>query len=115
VVATRAAQLTRQLLIFSRREVAGATVIDLNTVVTDMGKLLGRTLGEAIELVTDLATDLPRTKIDRGQVEQVLMNLVVNARDAMPTGGRHGSRQRAARPMAIGPSGRAIIPTPARA
>ncbi len=88
VVATRAAQLTRQLLIFSRREVARAEVIDLNVIVTDMKKLLGQALGEAIELVTDLGADLPRTKVDRGQIEQVLMNLAVNARDAMPTGGR---------------------------
>jgi PAS domain S-box-containing protein len=88
VVATRAAQLTRQLLIFSRREVARAEVIDLNAIVTDMEKLLGQALGEAIELVTDLAPDLPRTNVDRGQIEQVLMNLVVNARDAMPRGGR---------------------------
>jgi PAS domain S-box-containing protein len=87
VVAGRAAQLTRQLLIFSRREVAKAEVIDLNEVITDMENLLGQALGEAIELVTDLAPGLPLTKIDRGQVEQVLMNLVVNARDAMPTGG----------------------------
>jgi signal transduction histidine kinase len=88
VVATRAARLTRQLLIFGRREVTRAEVIDLNTVVTDMKSLLGRALGEAIELVIDLGPDLPHTRIDRGQVEQVLMNLVVNARDAMPTGGR---------------------------
>ena len=88
VVATRAAQLTRQLLIFSRREVARAEVVNLNAIVTDMEKLLGQALGEAIELVTDLAPDLPRTKVDGGQIEQVLMNLVVNARDAMPTGGR---------------------------
>jgi two-component system cell cycle sensor histidine kinase/response regulator CckA len=88
VVATRAAQLTRQLLIFSRREVPRAEVIDLNAIVTDMEKLLGQALGEAIELVTDLAPDLPRTNVDRGQIEQVLMNLVVNARDAMPRGGR---------------------------
>jgi PAS domain S-box-containing protein len=88
VVATRAAQLIRQLLIFSRREPATAEVIDLNAIVTDMKKLLGQAVGEAIELITDLGPDLPRTKVDPGQIEQVLMNLVVNARDAMPRGGR---------------------------
>lgn len=88
VVATRAAQLTRQLLIFSHHEVSTAEVIDLNAIVIDMEKLLGQAVGEAIELVTELAPDLPRTNVDRGQIEQVLMNLVVNARDAMPRGGR---------------------------
>jgi PAS domain S-box-containing protein len=88
VVATRAAQLTRQLLIFGRREVVRAEVIDLNAIVTDMAKLLGQAVGQAIELVIDLAPDLPRTKVDRGQIEQVLMNLVVNGRDAMPGGGQ---------------------------
>jgi PAS domain S-box-containing protein len=87
VVATRAAQLTRQLLIFSRREVAKPEIIDLNAVVIDIEKLLSRTLGGTIELATDLAPDLPPIKVDRGQIEQVLMNLVVNARDAMPGGG----------------------------
>jgi PAS domain S-box-containing protein len=88
VVATRAAQLTRQLLIFGRREVSTPEILDLNDVVIDMTKLLGRTLGETIELVTELAPDLPRTEVDRGQIEQVLMNLIVNARDAMSGGGR---------------------------
>jgi two-component system cell cycle sensor histidine kinase/response regulator CckA len=88
VVATRAAQLVRQLLIFGRREVATAEVIDLNAIVTDMEKLLGQAVGETIELVIDLAVNLPHINADRGQIEQVLMNLVVNARDAMPSGGR---------------------------
>jgi PAS domain S-box-containing protein len=87
VVATRAAQLTRQLLTFSRQEITKPEIINLNAVVVDMEKLLSRTLGETIDLVTDLASDLPPTKMDRGQIEQVLMNLVVNARDAMPGGG----------------------------
>jgi PAS domain S-box-containing protein len=87
-VAVRAAQLTHQLLIFSRREVVKPEVLDLNTVVTDMQNLLGRIIGEAIDLRVDLHGDLPRVKADRGQIEQVLMNLAVNARDAMARSGR---------------------------
>jgi PAS domain S-box-containing protein len=86
-IAARAAQLTRQLLIFGRRDVAKPEVLDLNAVVTDLEKLLRRTIGESIALATDLAPDLPRTKVDRGQLEQVIMNLVVNARYAMAEGG----------------------------
>ena len=87
-VAARAAQLTHQLLIFSRRELVNPQVLDLNSVVSDMEKLLRRTIGEAVDLGTKLEVGLPRTKVDRGQIEQVLMNLAVNARDAMPGGGR---------------------------
>jgi two-component system cell cycle sensor histidine kinase/response regulator CckA len=86
-VSARAAQLTRQLLIFSRHEAAKPEILDLNSVVIDMEKLLVRTLGKSIALTTDLAPDLPSTWADRGQIEQVLMNLVVNARDAMSGGG----------------------------
>jgi PAS domain S-box-containing protein len=82
-VAIRAAQLTHQLLIFSRREVVTRDVLDLNTIVVDMEKLLRRTIGEAVDLQTDLDPALPPTRADRGQIEQVLMNLAVNARDAM--------------------------------
>jgi PAS domain S-box-containing protein len=82
-VASRAAQLVHQLLIFSRREVVKPEVLDLNVVVLEMEKLLRRTIGETIYLSTKLADDLPKTKVDRGQMEQVLMNLAVNARDAM--------------------------------
>ena len=87
-VARRAATLTHQLLIFSRREVVKPEVLDLNAVVADMEKLLRRTISEDVDLHVNAAADLARTKADRGQVEQVLMNLVVNARDAMPGGGR---------------------------
>jgi PAS domain S-box-containing protein len=86
-VAIRAAQLTHQLLIFSHREAVKPEILDLNTLVVDIEKLLRRTIGEDVDLSIDLAPDLPRTKVDRGQVEQVLMNLAVNARDAMSASG----------------------------
>ncbi len=86
--AERAASLTRQLLIFSRREVVKPEVLDLRTVTTDLGKLLGRALGERVELVTKFAEEVWSIEADPGQVEQVIVNLAVNARDAMPDGGR---------------------------
>lgn len=84
----RAASLTRQLLAFSRKQMFQAKVIDLNSVVSDMDKLLRRLIGEDIDLVSLLAPSLRKIKADPGQIEQVLMNLVVNARDAMPRGGK---------------------------
>ncbi|MHB2016836.1 MAG: ATP-binding protein [Candidatus Xenobia bacterium] len=84
----RAAVLTRQLLAFSRRQLLVPKVLDLNVVVADMEKLLRRLIGEHISLVTVLAPRLGRVKADPGQIEQVIMNLAVNARDAMPDGGR---------------------------
>jgi PAS domain S-box-containing protein len=84
----RAAALTRQLLAFSRRQVLQPKVLDLNTVVTNMGHVLHRLIGEDIELSTDLSRSLSRVKVDPGQIEQVIVNLAVNARDAMPDGGR---------------------------
>ena len=87
--ADRAASLTGQLLAFSRRQFVAAKVVDLNEVVTNMDGMLRRLLGEdIIELCTDLEQQLGSIRTDPGQVEQVIMNLAVNARDAMPTGGR---------------------------
>jgi len=86
--AERAASLTRQLLIFSRQQVLEPRVLDLNSIVTDLDRMLRRLIGADIDLLTVPAPDLGRIKADPGQVEQVLVNLVVNARDAMPSGGK---------------------------
>ena len=85
--ADRAALLTRQLLAFSRKQVLAPKLISLNTVVTDMQPMLERLIGEDIHLTACLAPDLLPVKADPGQIEQVIMNLAVNARDAMPDGG----------------------------
>jgi len=84
----RAASLTRQLLAYSRRQMLQPVVLDLNVVVAEMDKLLRRLIGEHISLVTVLAPDLGRVKADPNQLEQVIVNLAVNARDAMPDGGK---------------------------
>lgn len=84
----RAAALTRQLLAFSRKQVLQPRVIDLNAVIEGMSKLLHRLIGEDIEMVSTLAPGLRHVKADPGQIEQVVMNLAVNSRDAMPGGGR---------------------------
>ncbi|MFZ2223199.1 MAG: PAS domain S-box protein [Candidatus Deferrimicrobium sp.] len=84
----RAAALTRQLLAFSRRQMLQPQVLDLNSVVTNMGQRLRRLVGEDIALSTDLSPSLSRVKADPGQIEQVIVNLALNARDAMPDGGR---------------------------
>jgi two-component system cell cycle sensor histidine kinase/response regulator CckA len=83
----RAAQLTRQLLAFSRRQVLQPEILDLNCIVREMERMLQRLIGEDIHLSIDLNPQLGPVKADPGQMEQVLMNLVVNARDAMPNGG----------------------------
>src|SRR5256714_3324279 len=84
----RASSLVRQLLAFSRRQVMQPKVIDLNSIVVGLDKLLRRLMDEGIEMHTLPGKDLGAIKADPGQVEQVIMNLVVNARDAMPKGGR---------------------------
>ncbi|HZN14942.1 MAG TPA: PAS domain S-box protein [Acidimicrobiales bacterium] len=85
--AERAARLTRQLLIFGRRDTVLPEVLDLNAVVTDVHELLSRSIGAQVRLELKLADELPPLLIDRGQLEQVLLNVAVNARDAMPHGG----------------------------
>jgi signal transduction histidine kinase/HAMP domain-containing protein len=86
--AERAALLTRQLLAFSRKQVLAPTMLDLNDVVSGMAQMLQRLIGESIDLVFSPGPHLGRVKVDPGQLEQVIVNLVVNARDAMPNGGR---------------------------
>jgi two-component system, cell cycle sensor histidine kinase and response regulator CckA len=85
--ADRAAALTRQLLAFSRKQFLSPEVLDLNSIVSGMLPMLPRVIGEHIETTTSLAPDLRRVKADPSQMEQVLVNLVLNARDAMPMGG----------------------------
>lgn len=85
--ADRAASLTRQLLAFSRRQLLSPKILDLNAIVSNMNKMLARLLGEDIRLTTELEPHLGLIKADPNQIEQVIMNLAVNARDAMPSGG----------------------------
>src|ERR1035437_9263862 len=93
--AERAADLTRQLLAFSRKQILEPKLVDVHEVVSGIEKMLRRRLiGEDVELATDLAADPSWVKVDPGQLEQVVMNLVMNARDAMPRGGRLPIRTR---------------------
>ena len=84
----RASTLTRQLLAFSRKQLLELKVVDVNAIVTDMERLLRPLIGEDIELTTQLAPSIGCTRADAGQLEQVIMNLVVNAKDALPKGGK---------------------------
>jgi PAS domain S-box-containing protein len=84
----RATSLTRQLLTFSRKQVCQPVVLDINALVTDFNKMLRRMVGEDIEFTNALHQGLGQVKVDPGQIEQVIMNLVVNSRDAMPNGGK---------------------------
>jgi len=88
LAADRATTLTRQLLAFSRKQLLELKVVDVNAIVQDMERLLQPLIGENVEITTILSPDAPHTRADAGQLEQVLMNLVVNAKDAMPHGGK---------------------------
>jgi signal transduction histidine kinase len=84
----QAADLVRQLLAFSRKQLIEPKILDLNVVVNNMGEMLKRIIGEDIDLKTNLSANLWAVKVDPTQIEQVIANLVVNARDAMPAGGQ---------------------------
>jgi two-component system, cell cycle sensor histidine kinase and response regulator CckA len=86
--ADRATALTRQLLAFGRRQVLQPQILDLNAVVLNMDKMLRRLIGEDIQLITSLDPEIWSVKVDPGMIEQVIMNLAVNSRDAMPNGGK---------------------------
>jgi PAS domain S-box-containing protein len=101
----RAADLTRQLLTFARRQVVEPRIVDLNEVTQHVEKMMRRLIGEHVDLVLRLDPDLGTTRIDPGQFEQVIVNLAVNARDAMPSGGRItiATRQVEVQPGQFGP------------
>ena len=85
---TRASDLTRQLLAFARKQIIEPRVLNLNDLIGDMDKLLRRVIGEDIDLITRPEPNVGCVKADPGQIEQVILNLAVNARDAMPNGGK---------------------------
>jgi len=87
-IASRGSNLTQQLLAFSRRQILQPRVISINNLVGNMERLLRRLIGEDIELVTKIDPDLGAVRADKGQIEQIIMNLAINARDAMPNGGK---------------------------
>lgn len=87
-VTERASALTRQLLVFSREQIMTSRIIDLNTLIRDLERMLVRLIGENIQVILNLAGDLKNVCGDPSQIEQVIMNLVINARDAMPNGGK---------------------------
>jgi two-component system cell cycle sensor histidine kinase/response regulator CckA len=84
----RALTLTKQLLAFGRRQISAPRILDVNSIVLDMIRMLQRLITEDVELITRLSPDLRTIRIDHGQIEQILMNIVLNARDAMPRGGK---------------------------
>jgi PAS domain S-box-containing protein len=86
--AQKAADLTHHLLAFSRRQIMEMKILDLNALLKDLDKMLHRVIGEDIELTYRLSSDIGKVRVDPGQMEQVILNLAVNARDAMPSGGR---------------------------
>lgn len=106
LAAERSRGLTRQLLLFSRQELLEPVTVDLNEVVGEMQRLLRRVIGVNIELVTDTAATPQWIKADPGQIEQVILNLALNARDAMPQGGRLLLEVRAAEPTVPLPASR---------
>jgi signal transduction histidine kinase/ActR/RegA family two-component response regulator len=108
----QAASLTRQLLAFSRKQILQARVVNLNQIVHQVESMLGRLIGEQIALTTALDPDLLNLSVDPGQIQQVIVNLVVNARDAMPNGGRIvvGTRNADRFPAAAGALGRGARP-----
>jgi two-component system, cell cycle sensor histidine kinase and response regulator CckA len=106
----KAAALTKQLLAFARRQPMETRVLELNPVITGLEKMLQRLLGEDIHLVSELGSDLGRIKVDPGQIEQVVVNLAVNARHAMPTGGKVTIRTSAVRAAPGNPAPHADVP-----